>query len=55
MVNLKVDDETPKETTDFPDFTDSIPVDQDNMGFNDPPKDSVEENDFNFFDNNDLL
>ena len=42
------------DTIDMPDFTDSIPLEQDNMGFNDKGGDPVE-SDFNFFDNDDIL
>ena len=36
------------------DFTENIPVNQDNFGFNEP-SDNALESDFNFFDNNDIL
>ena len=54
------DDDFPTDTgssdiPDIPDFTDSIPLDQENFGFNDTPGDSALESDFNFFDTNDIL
>lgn len=43
-----------KEEITLPTFNEDIPIDQDNFGFNDS-NDGAMENDFNFFDNNDIL